>query len=136
MRTMWIALKICLPITLMTFAIFTRDKMVVTTGWPQFVDTALVLIGTCGFAFAMFGRFTRRPASDMTLRLALAAIAAFVLFYPNDNGALAAAPFCALATIVGVMRHARIAPPAELSAEASGSGQDLGALIADARREV
>ena len=38
MKTMWIALKICLPITLMTFAIFTRDKMVVTTGWPQIVD--------------------------------------------------------------------------------------------------
>ena len=29
MRTMWEALKICLPITLMTFAIFTRSNMVV-----------------------------------------------------------------------------------------------------------
>ncbi len=48
MKTMWEALKICLPITLMTFAIFTRSNMVVTTGWPQIVDTLLVMIGTCG----------------------------------------------------------------------------------------
>ena len=30
MQTMWVALKICLPITLMTFAIFSRSEMVVT----------------------------------------------------------------------------------------------------------
>ncbi len=39
MRTMWEALKICLPITLMTFAIFTRSDMVVNPGWPQIVAT-------------------------------------------------------------------------------------------------
>ena len=30
MQTMWVALRICLPITLMTFAIFSRSEMVVT----------------------------------------------------------------------------------------------------------
>ena len=57
LRTMWEALKICLPITLMTFAIFTRSNMVVNPGWPQIADTMLVLISTCGITFAMFGRF-------------------------------------------------------------------------------
>ncbi len=33
MKTMFEALKICAPITLMTFAIFTRSNMVTTTGW-------------------------------------------------------------------------------------------------------
>ena len=35
MRTMWEALRICLPITLMTFAIFSRAEMVVQPGWAQ-----------------------------------------------------------------------------------------------------
>ncbi len=35
MHTMWEALRICLPITLMTFAIFSRSEMVVTPGWTQ-----------------------------------------------------------------------------------------------------
>ena len=42
LRTMYEALKICLPITLMTFAIFTRPNMVVNPGWMQIVDTILV----------------------------------------------------------------------------------------------
>ena len=57
---MWEALKICLPITLMTFAIFTRSNMVVNPGWMQIADTVLVLISTCGITFAMFGRFHER----------------------------------------------------------------------------
>ncbi len=67
MRTMWIALKICSPITLMTFAIFTRSNMVVTTGWLQIVDTLLVLIGTCALAFAMSGRFSAVAGTDIAL---------------------------------------------------------------------
>jgi TRAP transporter 4TM/12TM fusion protein len=57
MRTMYEALKICAPITLMTFAIFTRSDMVVTPGWSQVGATVLVFIGTSGVAFALFGRF-------------------------------------------------------------------------------
>ena len=47
MRTMWDALRICLPITLMTFAIFTRSEMVVNPGWMQLIDTVLVT-SMCG----------------------------------------------------------------------------------------
>ncbi len=63
MRTMWEALKICLPITLMTFGIFTRSDMVVTTGWPQIMATALVLISVCGISLAMFGGSCNRRRS-------------------------------------------------------------------------
>jgi TRAP-type uncharacterized transport system fused permease subunit len=74
MRTMWIALKICIPITLMTFAIFTRSNMVVTPGWPQIIDTFVVLVAVCGVAFAMFGYFVTNRAADIALRLLLAAV--------------------------------------------------------------
>jgi TRAP transporter 4TM/12TM fusion protein len=138
MKTMWEALKICLPITLMTFAIFTRSNIVVTTGWPQIIDTALVMIGTCGVAFAMFGRFARNRSADIPLRLLTAALSLFVLFHPDDSWAMAAAPFATVITIVGIWRLRLIATPVALdpSAEAADTRQDLSALVMEAKREV
>src|SRR5690606_16574082 len=101
MRTMWEALKICLPITLMTFAIFTRSDMVVVTGWPQIAATALVLIGTCAIAFAMFGRFAHQKGLDVPLRIGLAAAAAAVMFHPDATWATTAAVVVAPVTILG-----------------------------------
>jgi TRAP-type uncharacterized transport system fused permease subunit len=138
MRTMWEALKICLPITLMTFAIFTRSNMVVTTGWLQFSDTVLVMIGTCGFAFAMFGRFLTSRSADIGLRLLTGALSLFVLFYPSDGWAMAAAPLAAIMTIVGIWRHRLIAPPASLDehSEVADATGDLSALVAEAKRDM
>jgi TRAP-type uncharacterized transport system fused permease subunit len=56
MKTMWEALKLCLPITFMTFAVFVRSDMVVLTGWAQVADTLLVAIASCGLTCAIFGR--------------------------------------------------------------------------------
>ena len=136
MRTMWIALKICLPITLMTFAIFTRSNMVITTGWPQIVDTLLVMIGTCALAFAMFGRFSAVAGTDIALRIALAVLAGFVLFHPNDTWALMASPFCAILMIAGLTRHHIVASPAVIEAEPVDNSRDLSALMMEAKREV
>ena len=43
-RTMLEALKLCAPITFMTFAIFTRSNLVVNPGWMQISDMLLVAI--------------------------------------------------------------------------------------------
>ena len=83
LRTMWEALKICLPITLMTFAIFTRSNMVVNPGWLQIADTILVLISTCGITFAMFGRYLEQQAADIALRCLLAAVSLLCMFHPD-----------------------------------------------------
>jgi TRAP transporter 4TM/12TM fusion protein len=111
MRTMWEALKICLPITLMTFAIFTRPDIVVTPGWQQIAATALVMISTCGITLAMFGRFVGNPAADVALRAALAIIAFVTMFHPDDRVAAATGAFVVAALVAGVWRHRRIAPP-------------------------
>jgi len=140
MRTMWEALKICLPITLMTFAIFTRSDMVVTTGWAQIVDSLVVLIGTSSIAFAMFGRISRSAAADIPIRLLIAALALFALFYPGDTLATTVALPCAILLVVGVWRHREIASPASLADQPDVSfddtSGDLSALIAEAKREV
>jgi TRAP-type uncharacterized transport system fused permease subunit len=109
MRTMYEALKICAPITLMTFAIFTRPDMVVNPGWPQVVATLLVFIGTSGVAFAMFGRYVKSHGLDMLLRTGLAALSFMVLFHPNDAWSMAAAACVAPLTLFGVWCHNRIA---------------------------
>jgi TRAP-type uncharacterized transport system fused permease subunit len=138
MRTMWEALKICMPITLMTFAIFTRSNMVVTTGWSQVADVIVVFIGTSGIAFATFGRISRSVPVDIGLRLVIAALALFALFSPNDTWALAVSPLVAILLIAGVMRHRDIAPPASLAElpDAGDTSGDLSALVAEAKRDM
>jgi TRAP transporter 4TM/12TM fusion protein len=111
MQTMWEALRICLPITLMTFAIFARTDMVVRPGWLQVAATLLVFIGTSAFAFAMFGRFIEHAAGDLLLRIALALVACVVLFLPDGTLATAAAAIILPATLIGIWRHRKISPP-------------------------
>ena len=108
-RTMYEALKICAPITLMTFAIFTRSDMVVNPGWPQVGSTLLVLTGTAGISFSMFGRFLDSPGIDIPLRMLLAALSFVVLLHPDTAWAVAAAAVVVPLTVVGVRQHYRLA---------------------------
>jgi TRAP-type uncharacterized transport system fused permease subunit len=111
LRTMWEALKICLPITLMTFAIFTRSDMVVNPGAARIADSLLVLAGTCGVAFAMFGRFLPNPAGDVALRLLLALVSLVTLFHPDHGLVWTTGSIAVAGLIVGIWRHRMIASP-------------------------
>src|SRR6266545_4063717 len=138
LKTMYEALKICLPITMMTFAIFTRSNMVVNPGWPQIVDTLLVLVSTCGITFAMFGRFHEKTGIDMPLRLLLALVSFVVMFHPDTKVSAAVAVAVVVALVLGIWRHRIIAPPiAAARAEAAATSPEaLAPLLAEARREV
>jgi TRAP transporter 4TM/12TM fusion protein len=139
LRTMWEALKICLPITLMTFAIFTRPNMVVNPGWLQIADTMLVLISTCGITFAMFGRYLDQKAADIALRCLLAAVALFCMFHPDMTMSAMAATLVVPAFAVGVWRHRIIAAPKVVAQPADGPAApsaDLSKLVVEARRDI
>jgi TRAP transporter 4TM/12TM fusion protein len=110
MQTMWEALRICLPITLMTFAIFSRSEIVVNPGWTQIGSTLVVTVGTFGTALAMFGRLIDNKAGDILLRAVLMLLAFVTMFHPDDTISAATAGFVLVAIIFGVMRHRRIAP--------------------------
>lgn len=110
-RTMWEALKMCLPITIMTFAIFTRSDFVINPGWWQVVDTVLVAIACCALTYAMFGRFFRNKGWDAVIRVAYAVASLLMLFHPNDNVPRTLVAVVLPAVIYGVVRHLRIAPP-------------------------
>jgi TRAP transporter 4TM/12TM fusion protein len=109
MRTMWEAVKLCLPVTFMSFAIFVRSDMVVNPGWLQIADTLLVAIATCGLTFAIFGRFAKGPI-DLLLRALLAVLSFVVMFHPDDAIAAVFAALVLVATLYGIRRHRHIAP--------------------------
>jgi TRAP transporter 4TM/12TM fusion protein len=139
LRTMWEALKICLPITLMTFAIFTRPNMVVNPGWWQIADTSLVLISTCGITFAMFGRYLHQGAADIALRCLLAAVSLFCMFHPDMTMSTIAAALVAPAFGIGLWRHRLIAAPKAVTQPVEGPAApsaDLSRLVVEARREI
>ena len=110
MRTMYEALKICAPITLMTFAIFTRSDLVLKPGWGQIIDVLVVTSGTCGVAFAMFGQFFRNVGADLLARVAIAALSFVTLFHPDDRLVWATATIGVVAMVWGVSRHLLLAP--------------------------
>ena len=119
---MYEALKICMPITLMTFAIFTRSNMVVNPGWQQVADTLLVLVSTCGITFAMFGRFHEKSGIDIPLRVLLALVSFVTMFHPDTRVSAAAA--------IAVLGPARA--PGSLKKRAQSACDDLidkGAII-------
>jgi TRAP transporter 4TM/12TM fusion protein len=139
MKTMFEALKICAPITLMTFAIFTRSNMVTTTGWLQIADTLLVLVSTLGITFAMFGRTHPKPAIDILLRCCVAAISFVAMFHPDMGASASVAVVVMLAVVAGVYRHIQLAPKTYAITEteaAAARGSDLAPVLAEAKRDI
>jgi TRAP-type uncharacterized transport system fused permease subunit len=138
LRTMYEALKICAPITFMTFAIFARSEMVISPGWAQVLATVLVLIGTSGVAVAMFGRFLARPASDIPVRCGLAALSFVVMLHPSQTVALLVAAAVVPFALIGIWRHRSLAAPeiAQPSEAVAAPAGDLAELVAEAKREL
>jgi TRAP transporter 4TM/12TM fusion protein len=138
LKTMYEALKICAPITLMTFAIFARYNMVVNPGWLQVADALLVLISTAGITFAMFGRSHPNMAVDIALRCILAGLSFWAMFVPDMRTSATVAVVVALALAVGIWQHRRIAPPKAFAADAGkpASSGDLAPVLAEAKREI
>lgn len=139
MRTMFEALKICAPITLMTFAIFSRSNMVTTTGWLQIADTLLVLISTLGITFAMFGRTHGNRAIDILLRCCVAAISFVAMFHPDMGMSASVAIVVTLAVIAGIYRHIQLAPETYAIADSDADtapSSDLAPVLAEAKRGI
>ena len=141
MRTMWEALKICLPITVITFALFTRSDLVVNPGWRQIGDILLVTVGNCGFAFAMFGHCFRNLWGNILACILIALFSALTLFHPNDKLVWAFGAITLLALIWGIRRHNVIAPLKVAPAPETGEGgpprpEDLEGVLGEARRDI
>jgi TRAP-type uncharacterized transport system fused permease subunit len=141
MRTMWEALKICLPITIMTFALFTRSDLVLKPGWGQIGDILLVTVGNCGLAFAMFGQCIENWKGNVLARILIALVSFVTLFHPNDKLVWASGAITLLALIWAIRRHNLIASPKAAPAPETQKGpappsEGLAELVGEARRDI
>jgi TRAP transporter 4TM/12TM fusion protein len=141
MRTMLEALKICLPITIITFALFTRSDLVVNPGWRQIGDILLVTTGTCGFAFAMFGQCFRNLWGNILARILFAMVSSVTLFHPNDKLVWWTGAITLLALIWAIRRHnliasPKVAPVPETEEGAPPRPEDLAGVLGEARRDI
>jgi TRAP transporter 4TM/12TM fusion protein len=140
MRTMLEALKICLPITIITFALFTRSDLVVNPGWRQIGDILLVTTGTCGFAFAMFGQCFRNLWENILARILFAMVSSMTLFHPNDKLVWWTGAITLLALIWAIRRHNLIASPKVAPVPETEEGapppEDLARVVGEARRDI
>jgi len=110
-KTMYIALKLCLPVTLMTFAIFVRSEVVTNPGWTGIVDMLIISIACWGVAFAMFGRISSAKMTDLPVRTVLGLVSLAAMLYPDDTVALGMGVIVALVTFYGTYRHGFVARP-------------------------
>ncbi|MBX9844361.1 MAG: TRAP transporter fused permease subunit [Xanthobacteraceae bacterium] len=138
LRTMYEALKICAPITLMTFAIFTRSNMVVNPGWWQIADTLLVLASTLGITFAMFGRCHAAAPVDIGSRCLLAAVSFAAMFAPDMRISAVIAVVVAVALVVCIRQHRLVAPPQSFASvpQEQAVSAGLAPVLAEAKRDI
>ena len=141
MQTMWEALKICLPITVLTFALFTRTNLVVKLGWAQIGDILLVTVGNCGFAFAIFGQCIRNWWGNILARILIALVSCVTLFHPNYTLVWATGAITLLALIWGIRRHSviaplKVAPAPETEEGAPTPSEGLTEVVAEAKRGI
>lgn len=141
LRTMFEALKICMPITLMTFTIFTRSELVVNPGWAQIGDILLVVVSTCGVTFALFGSCFENRFADVVARLVFAAVSFVTMFHPDDTMVWGSGVVTLAALVWAVRRHRLIAPPKaapvpEMKESRPPRREELAGVLAEAQRDI
>jgi TRAP transporter 4TM/12TM fusion protein len=84
------ALQICVSLFTLMAGVFVHPELVVEPGVAQFGAAGLILVATIGITFSLQARFADGVASDISIRLVLAALALLVLLCPDDRIAIAA----------------------------------------------
>lgn len=111
-RTAFEALKICAPLFVMSFAIFVRQDMLTSPGWPQLWESLLVGVACLGLTFATFGQFARERWLDVVGRGALLVLALAAMFFPQQGVAAVASFLCLVLLIKGLLTFRVIGPSA------------------------
>jgi len=84
------ALQICVSLFTLMAGVFVHPELVVEPGVAQFGAAGLILVATIGITFSLQARFADGVASDISIRLVLAALALLVLLCPDDRIAITA----------------------------------------------
>jgi TRAP-type uncharacterized transport system fused permease subunit len=84
LATLGRAIVLCVCLFTLMAGVFVRPELVLEPGVQQFQAAGLILTATVGFTFAIQAHFSDARALDAVLRIALAAAALLVLFYPSE----------------------------------------------------
>ncbi len=114
MKTMLTALKICLPIIIMSFSIFIRTSIILEPGLFQIIETLMVSLGVGGVTFFFFGRFTYNQAVNIPGKIILLLLGGMAMFYPGFTIALISSAILAVLLIIGAIQHRKVTVPREL----------------------
>ncbi|WP_290653408.1 TRAP transporter fused permease subunit [Aquisalimonas sp.] len=106
-RTMIAALGMCVPLLIMMAGVYTRPGLVVDPGVAQLPAFTLLLIGTIGVIFVLYGNFSRHRQRDWAVRVVLSLLAAVVIVHPDESIAWAAALPTLMVAAWGLLRARR-----------------------------
>jgi TRAP-type uncharacterized transport system fused permease subunit len=107
------AIVLCVSLFTLMAGVFVRPQLVLEPGAAQLGAVALILTATIGLTFSIQACFSDERTLDLALRLALAAVALVVLFYPSELiAALAGIPVLGMVAYWLLRQRRRRASPA------------------------
>ena len=112
-RTMFRALDMCLPLLILTIAVFAWTTLVLEPGLPQLLPFAMMLIATVGLIMSIHGWFSDAPLLQHGTKVLVAALSIGVLVQPAMPLALGMAGAVLALSVVGWLRTRSLARRAE-----------------------
>jgi TRAP-type uncharacterized transport system fused permease subunit len=88
--TMWRSVQICVSLFTLMAGVFVRPELVIEPGLAQFGAGLLILVATLGITFSLQSRFSQQRATDLAVRLPLAAVSLVALLHPSYEVAVLA----------------------------------------------
>ncbi len=85
--TLWRSVQICVSLFTLMAGVFVHPELVVQPGLDQLGAAYLILVATLGITFSLQATFSATRATDLTVRLLLAAMALYILLSFNDVAA-------------------------------------------------
>jgi TRAP transporter 4TM/12TM fusion protein len=110
MATLVGAITLCSSLFVLMAAAFVRPELVLEPGVAQLASLGLVSASTVTLMFSLQASFSDRAVADYAIRIALAALALFILFYPDK--AVATLACIPAGAVIGywVLRRRHITP--------------------------
>jgi hypothetical protein len=78
-------MQMCISLFTLMVGVFVHPELVIEPGINQLGAALLVLIATIGITFSLQAVFADRPATDVSIRVILAAFALLILLCPENR---------------------------------------------------
>lgn len=108
LKTVMQGLKICTPIFIISFAIFTRPNLVIQPGLGQIIELIIIAAGCFGTCFILYGVFSKKAMLNVLFKGCIAVFSSLALFHPNTLAASLGAALTFGILIKGISSHRKL----------------------------